>query len=850
MCNNKCTGQCSPSCSPKQAPEGSSCGCGGCGGSGKTCACGGIKASLKSIELRQRHIRIDGQPRLVLAGEVHYFRLPPEQWQDRLRKLKENGLDTVATYIPWVWHELEDGTVDLTGATHPQRDVVSFLDLCHQHGLKVIARPGPFVMAELKNEGMPYRLYKAPFVQPTTWDGKPVTTRTRDYLAPDFLAAARGWYDQIMPVLAMRLYSRGGAIIAVQLDNEIGMLSWVSNDPELTDVVCEDMRHWARKHFGVQDASARIGADSSDRDAWAARLRSPGNDSLALHHALGLYMRDRFRRYVRTLRGYAEDHGVSGVPFLVNVHGTGGGRGRTFPVGISQLFESYREQPQMTAGTDLYLGNLTVANVGDLVAVNSFMHSTLGEDQPLMSLEFEAGNGNYGDDLGNLYDEEAVALKTAICIAQGNRALSYYLQAGGENPPLPGTGDGIDRLAFTGQQHGFAAPVGPDGKVDYTYASLSRVVNQVRAVEDLLADAQTEHDGVALGFVPDHYMSEYHYPGSPRRQEQVSDFERYRGFGPRDILARAMVLGGYSFPAVNLQDGVPCAPAVAVATGRTLGRRVQQILADYVWQGGKLLLVGLLPDQDDDGSDCTILADALGLKSAGRVEDAVGPNGQYWPSVAAHGWLAPHVEVRLSTAQLLASAYGEPLVPLLSEIGTGLPCAVEASFGEGKAIVLGCDYPAHLDVYQKIFTALGINRQWELDSSGPGVIAMSTLSGDGQRLLHLVNVAPTERTFTVRYKGKLLLNGRRLSLPARGNVLLPISVKLDGAEIVASTAEILHKTGEAVTLRPTQQNDRVVLHTTRQVQCKQGTVSKRGNRVTVSLNKKRHGGKAVTIRIS
>jgi beta-galactosidase len=847
MCNNRCTGQCGSSCSSQKAPGVSSCASGGRGGSGN-CGCGG-GARSGSIELTQRHIRIDGKPRLVLAGEVHYFRLHPDQWEDRLRKLKENGLDTVATYIPWVWHELQDGTVDLTGATHPQRDVVSFLDLCHQHGLNVIARPGPFVMAELKNEGVPYRLYKAPFVQPTTWYGKPITTRTLDYLDPDFLAAARGWYDQVMPVLAPRLYTRGGSVVAVQLDNEIGMLSWVSNCPDLTDNVCEDMRLWARMHYGEPEASTRFGANSADKQAWAAHLRTPGDDSLPLHHMLGLYMRDRFRRYVSTLRRYAEDNDVSGVPFLVNVHGTGGGRGRTFPIGISQLFESYRGEPQMTAGTDLYLGNLTVSNVGDLVAVNAFMHSTLGDDQPLMSLEFEAGNGNYGDDLGILYDAEAVAQKTAICIAQGNRALSYYLQAGGENPPLPSTGDGIDRLAFTGQEHGFAAPVGPSGKLDYTYAPLSRVVQQVRAVEEFLADSQNEHDGVAIGFVPDHYMSEYRYPGSPRRQEQVSDFERYRGFGPRDLLARAMVLGGYSFPAVNLQDGVPSVPVVAVATGRTLGANVQQSLVDYLEQGGKLLLVGLLPDQDDDGNDCTILADALGLKSAGRVEETGLPNKQYWPSVAAHGWLAPHFEARVTTAQLLESANGEPLVPLLSEIATGKPCAVEASYGAGKAIVLGCDYPAHIDVYQKIFTALGVTRRWELDSSSLGIVAMSTVSGDGQRLLHLVNVAPTEVTFTLRHNGVRVFNGRTLRLPARANVILPMGVKLDAAEILVSTAEIVRKNGNSITLHPTQERDTVVLHTTRPVECKRGTVTRRGNRVTISLDTRNHGGKPVIIRI-
>ncbi|WP_336139940.1 hypothetical protein, partial [Klebsiella pneumoniae] len=70
--------------------------------------------------------------------------------------------------------------------------------------------------------------------------------------------------------------------------------------------------------------------------------------------------------------------------------------------------------------------------------------------------------------------------------------------------------------------------------------------------------------------------------------------ERYRGLGPRDILTRALLLGGFSYQSVDLQSGVPEWPVVALATGRTLSRQVQSNLAEYVLSGGKLLLVGLL----------------------------------------------------------------------------------------------------------------------------------------------------------------------------------------------------------------------------------------------------------------
>lgn len=804
----------------------------------------------RTVQLSKRRILIDGKPRQIFAGEVHYFRLKKEEWADRLDKLKANGFDTVATYIPWIWHELPDASVDVdvVGRTHPQRDLAGFLDLCAQRGLDVVARPGPFVMAELKNEGIPYRLYRDPTnLRPTTWHGEPVKTATLDYLSAEFLAAARAWYAQVIPVIAERLATRGGPIIGLQLDNEIGMLSWVSNSPDLTDSVCEDMRTWARAQYGDDVATQRIGADATDSAAWAAALRRPQGDALALHQDLGLYNRDRYRRYVAALRQSAEEHGIRDVPFFVNIHGTGGGRGRTFPVGISQLFETYRGQPQMTSGSDIYLGELTTANVPDLYMINAFMAAMHDADQPTTSLEFEAGDGNYGDDFGNLCSPKATELKARLCVAQGNRLLNYYLHAGGENPPLEGCGDGLDRLAITGQRHGFAAPVGPEGQLNPTYFATGKTAHAMLGIEHLLADSDEENDGFALGFVADHYMTEYSYRGSTDRAAQIADLERFRGAGARDGLVRNLLLGGFSFPAIDLQAGVPNVPCVVLSTGKTLGAQVQHNLAKYVFSGGKLLLTGLLPERDHDGAPCTVLADALGLKSAGRVFDGWGESGLYWASVTAHGWAAPRPDVRVGFAQLLASTDGKPLEPIFTESGSNLPCVVQVRAGAGEAIVFGCDYSADFDLYRQMMARLGIQPRWGLQANYPGVVVTSTSTPDGQRLLHLLNVAPYAVSFFLNQKGKPLFQGRRLELPAQSGWILPLGVRVNNGVIVESTAELVDVDENGFSVRPTQDRDVVVLSTTHDVSSSMGLVVRDGDRVEVRIMRRDHHNEPVRI---
>src|SRR6185503_16156039 len=161
---------------------------------------------------------------------------------------------------------------------------------------------------------------------------------------------------------------------------------------------------------------------------------------------LGWFMRDRFARYVVALADSARRHGITGVPLMINIHGTEGGNGVPFAIGVSQLFESYAGLDGFVAGSDHYLGDMSLSTTSDIHFINAAMAATNSADQPLTSLEFEAGTGDYSGGLDGLYDPSTVDLKTRLCLAQGNRMINYYLLAGGINPPLDrAVGDGNDR---------------------------------------------------------------------------------------------------------------------------------------------------------------------------------------------------------------------------------------------------------------------------------------------------------------------------------------------------------------------------------------------------------------------
>lgn len=50
-----------------------------------------------SLKMNEKDFLLGGKPFRILSGAIHYFRVVPEYWKDRLLKLKAMGLNTVET---------------------------------------------------------------------------------------------------------------------------------------------------------------------------------------------------------------------------------------------------------------------------------------------------------------------------------------------------------------------------------------------------------------------------------------------------------------------------------------------------------------------------------------------------------------------------------------------------------------------------------------------------------------------------------------------------------------------------------------------------------------------------------
>lgn len=157
-----------------------------------------------ALSWQEGEILRDGVAHRILAGSIHYFRVHPDQWEDRLRRLAAMGANTVDTYVAWNFHERVEGEARFDG----WQDVERFIRIAGEVGLDVLVRPSPYICAEWSNGGIPFWL-----------SGRTDSLRTSD---PAYLAAVDAWYDELIPRLVPLQAAYGGPIVAVQVENEYG----------------------------------------------------------------------------------------------------------------------------------------------------------------------------------------------------------------------------------------------------------------------------------------------------------------------------------------------------------------------------------------------------------------------------------------------------------------------------------------------------------------------------------------------------------------------------------------------------------------------------------------------------
>lgn len=196
-----------------------------------------------SFEIKDGDFYLNGKATPIYSGEMHYSRIPHEYWRHRLQMMKGMGLNTVATYVFWNWHETEPGKWDFEG----DKNLAEYIKIAGEEDMMVILRPGPYVCAEWEFGGYPWWLQNI--------EGMEIR-RDNEH----FLKYTRLYIERLFKEVGHLQCTNGGPIIMIQCENEFG--SYVS---QRKDIPLEEHRAYnAKIKQQLADAGFNVPLFTSD----------------------------------------------------------------------------------------------------------------------------------------------------------------------------------------------------------------------------------------------------------------------------------------------------------------------------------------------------------------------------------------------------------------------------------------------------------------------------------------------------------------------------------------------------------------------------------------------------------
>jgi len=558
-------------------------------------------ATLSPIQFDKTSFKKDGKYIFLISGEFHYFRVPKKDWKSRMELLKEAGGNCIATYVPWLIHEPEEGKF-IFGTGDGVHDLEDFLKTARDAGLYVIARPGPYQYSELQYDGLPgWLTEKYQDIRAVNIDGKPFRSESVSYIHPLFLKKVKAWYDRVCPLLAKYTIRNGGPIAFVQLDNElIGIHTWygsIDYNPVSMGFGKRDGRYtqylW-RKYETVEKVNYEYGTQYTA----LAQVKPPRPDGATNEFDLR-WRKDYFDFYIETVNEYAatlarwiRESGIE-VPLVHNSAG---------PSMNSLFLETVRQMGKtFLLGSDHYYNldpNWPQNNPTPQYAVGVFCSLEMLRLMGLPPTVWEMPSGS-ASDWPPITPEDARACYYTN-LAFGMKGYNYYIFTGGPNPAGAGT---------TTDVYDYGAPVGARGEIRPLYAVQKDLAAFLQR-NPWLTEAVRESD---CRFALDFEMSRAEQYWKGRGKYPLSGPEAW-DFLRRGALSSALCAGlSPVFCDLSSEEWTnDTRTPVVIVSSPSMSAGRQMRIVDFLKKGGKVLLGPVVPTLDDRFNPYSLLQEFLG----------------------------------------------------------------------------------------------------------------------------------------------------------------------------------------------------------------------------------------------
>jgi len=638
------------------------------------------------IELKKGEFVINGKPFFMFSGEIHYFRIPRDQWEDRIVKAKEAGLNTVSSYIPWGWHEPKEGKFDFDGSTKPERDFTGFIKLLRKHGLYFFCRPGPITHGEIISDGKPVWLTENyPEIRLKKQDGSDFDPVVISYMNPTYLKHVERWYAKVMPIIARNQFTAGGNIIAVQLDNEISMINWLSKQFDYSQTTTKLYQDFLKEKYGtVKNVNKAYGVSYLAFDEIEQPNGNVNESEMMRHWDWASFCRRYYALFYKTLADKAKRFGVN-VPFVANIahfydYSTCG-RGIQ-GIMTSSMFRDFRLYvPEVIFGGAYQMRRLDFENFHDVAILSETVKMITKPGVPSFVVELQTGIMN---DRPRLYPSD-VDLNLKTSTAHGLNGLNCYMFCGGTSPK---------ELALRSSYHEWQAPITSDGKERSHLQPIREFGEFLKRNNSELAATKKVYD-LSVGVYMPYYMTEY------LRGPLIDKITGLRDFLFFDGLSRLLILAGLNFNMLDIERASQAElnkmPYLCVFSLDFMDKATQMKLAEYVKKGGKLILNYQIPEKDLSLKPETYLKDWLGIKSITKSKsNLIYFEGKDYMTEGGISVL------KTNNSEVMATTFDG-----------NKPCAIRKKMGKGEVLIIGFGLPHvfdyHIDIVRKLCLKIGID---------------------------------------------------------------------------------------------------------------------------------------------
>ncbi|MFC2140207.1 beta-galactosidase [Candidatus Auribacterota bacterium] len=720
------------------------------------------------------------------SGEVHYFRIKKRYWRTHLKNLKAANLNTVSTYIPWTWHEYKEDKFDFTGKTCPERDIEGFIKLCKEYGLYMTVKPGPYILAEYINQGLPEWLSNNyPEIIAIRANKKKFPPYVYSYMHPTFLKLSLRWLDKILTLLKRYQTTQEGNIFMLQVCNEVGVNLWLSGEGDYSTTSINYYQKYLKETYNnIDDLNSLY---KTKYKTFSQIKEAPSGPKTTKEDFIRYRDWHDFHRwyyalYLDVLIKKIKEKEID-IALYHNVPGWVYSRGTDFPLNITMYSEVFKKHPELFFAVDHIPETVGFTNFHDDFACNEILSSMQQRKKPLFVAELQAGSREH---CIRTYPNE-MELFYKACLAHDIKGMNFYMFSQGKNP---------ERKGAFGPTFYWETVLDDKGKKTELYEPVKRIGAWIKNNSSFLLKSKRKAD-ISIGFYRPYYQTEFIYP-FPGKKSLINFKKVGLNYDPKRMMTDHFFDGVIKIlKMLNASADINDLESTNLKTLKRykqlwvvsleyMDKATQLKLSQYVSGGGCLIILPTLPNKDLNLKPCSLLKKQLKIKQLKAIEIHESKIDFYnQEDIQCYNRI-----------NIFKPDHKKEIVASINK----LCCGLEKKIGQGKVIVLGTSLSykiaEHLASYQKLLSRSKIINKITVDNDY--LTLVPRYINEDSLLLFVLNYHRVSHEGTI----KLTIKNKKITLPkfclgATKGLILPINIGIPKTDYTISyaTCEVIAQAG-------------------------------------------------------